>query len=876
MRYGGPAFHIREQTKRKIIMKQEVLTSALESYFDELAKGSEPAEEQLAASHPRWAHELRAFYSNLNSLRAFRGRMRPETPAPSGSRTSTLESESDGTESSAERGAVEIGGYRLLAKIGRGRQGIIFQAEHVGTGRTVALKVIRNGQFASRAERRRFENEALLASRLHHPNIVEVLESGQDCGLDFVAMELVDGLPLDRYCLQHAPNVQDVVRLHLQVCRAVGYAHQHGVLHRDLKPSNILVDSNGQAHILDFGLAKPLQEDEFERSAVTQVGDFAGTWHYASPEQVMRDPRLVDVRSDVYALGVLLYEMLTGCYPYPIRNMPSEIISHHILNAPPRPPSQMVNDLDTDLETIVLRSLSKEPDRRYQSAAALADDLERFLAGRPIEAKRDDLWYVFRRLARRNRGKIIAAVAACICLFGFVTALAAFALEARVANKNTADEEATSLLRLNMARDSLTYTLGLLDDLHRAEFALRGIAQAHPDLPEIRRALKEVDPTLAETMAGLVAEMPEHLLRIMNTPEDPGYLAAIEWLELQEANLAEIADLIQTHRPEIGFASWAGDEPVFLPVPANSSIALRASNAYVALALLQRGRGEYEAVLDSLDTAREIAISLGDGPDIWHKGASAEARKQLHGQVLTLLATSGNERELDSLLAWIHSDPPLPIYHLGTIPARLIKTRVIEGGSRAYAGANAPCLDLDALNLMTDGLYEQIGQLTDERRRLARSLHPNEAFELLHFYLDTMETWEDLPAARIDAEYQKVLDRFAEMPADPVVRPLLPGLADGFRFRGQCLSTRAAALLAAELCRFRLDHGYWPESLSSALPEGRRHLIEDPYLAQPFGYRFVDSSPVLYSLNKDGRDDGGLPGEWEQDGTDVVLFHAQW
>ncbi len=332
---------------------------------------------------------------------------------------------------------VAIEGYQIQANIHEGGQGIVFKAAQQSPPRTVAIKVLRRGAFASAQDRYRFEREVELVASLQHPNIVTVYDSGIARGHYYFAMEYIHGQPLDKYLLDHSLRLPELLSLFRKVCDAVSYAHQRAVIHRDLKPGNILVDAKGEPHIVDFGLAKTAGTTApGGRSLLTIAGEFMGTLAYASPEQTTGDPTLIDVRSDVYSLGVILYEMLTGQFPYSVVGRMGEVLKA-ISEAEPQRPStwrrksgrtaasgtaaapHRVND---ELETIVMKCLRKERDRRYQSAGELARDVERLVNGEPIEAKRDSGWYVLRKLARRHlyASSVAALVLISVLSFGFI------------------------------------------------------------------------------------------------------------------------------------------------------------------------------------------------------------------------------------------------------------------------------------------------------------------------------------------------------------------------------------------------------------------------------------------------------------------------
>ena len=290
----------------------------------------------------------------------------------------------------------------------------LYQAVQKTTKQKVAVKVLLAGAFASPSTRARFEREIELVVSLKHPNIVGVYDSGVADGCPFYVMEYIRGQPLTTYVTERELSARGILRLFERICAAVTYAHQNGVIHRDLKPGNILIDANGDPHILDFGLAKVAGPDLAENGLpVTVTGDFIGTLAYASPEQTTGDPSQVDIRTDVYSLGVILYEMLTGHYPYPVVGQIAEVL-RHIVETMPEPPSSwyrrsrreeadhLSHKVDNELETIILKALAKERERRYQSAETLGSDLRRYLMGEPIEAKQDSAWYVLRKLARRH------------------------------------------------------------------------------------------------------------------------------------------------------------------------------------------------------------------------------------------------------------------------------------------------------------------------------------------------------------------------------------------------------------------------------------------------------------------------------------------
>lgn len=339
-------------------------------------------------------------------------------------------------ERGAARAAVTIAGFELLEEISRGGQGVVYRAVQVATRRAAAVKVLLAGSFATERQRQRFEREIEIAARLRHPGIVSVFESGEASdGSPFVAMEFVEGRPIDEVAREGfgggdsgvRARVDRVMRLALRVADAVGHAHNAGVIHRDLKPSNVVVDGQGQARVLDFGLAREVVAG----ADVSVPGEFVGTPAYASPEQLAGGASGVDTRTDVYALGVLMYRMLTGRHPYPCDVGIGELV-RHVTSTEATAPSKHVGRLPTDVETIVLKCLSKDPARRYPNASALAADIRDYLEGMPISARRDSAVYVLQRLAARHRVPVAVGVVLAVTVVVSSVALAVLAAELSV------------------------------------------------------------------------------------------------------------------------------------------------------------------------------------------------------------------------------------------------------------------------------------------------------------------------------------------------------------------------------------------------------------------------------------------------------------
>lgn len=311
----------------------------------------------------------------------------------------------------------ELPGFEVIREIHRGGQGVVYQAIQKSTGRTVAVKILRGGPFVGEIERVRFEREVGILAQLNHRHIIDILDRGAIAGSFYLVMEYIEGRPIDRYSRECGLKINDRIKLFAEVCDAVHAAHLRGIIHRDLKPGNILVDPAGQPRILDFGLAKISELTSDQEFGATQIGQFVGSLPWASPEQAKGLHAAVDIRSDVYSLGVILYQLLTDCLPYSTVGDFEQSLAA-ICTAEPIRPRELSLEIDDDLETIVLKCLSKEPARRYQSVSELARDLQHYLRSEPIEAKRDSAGYLLRKALQRHRGAFAAGGLFVILLVG--------------------------------------------------------------------------------------------------------------------------------------------------------------------------------------------------------------------------------------------------------------------------------------------------------------------------------------------------------------------------------------------------------------------------------------------------------------------------
>ncbi|QDV50583.1 serine/threonine protein kinase [Gimesia fumaroli] len=381
--------------------QSELVIEVLNQYLDYLQNSDQESCHGLRSVNP----ELKNLMACLDSLE----RLAPDTE------NATQETRSLGPDDvtqlvpgtpfkqSEAKQTPEFGNYELLEELGRGGMGVVYKARQKDLNRIVALKTILSNQFASEEEVRRFYLEAQAVGRLQHSNIVSIHEVGQYLGQHYFTMDYISGGSLANsgpQTFSEAPQVDfiQVASLLQQVSKAVEYLHSKEIIHRDLKPSNILIDENGMAYVTDFGLAKVF--DAVHQDAHTQSGTIVGTPGYMSPEQAAGQLDDISVRSDVFCLGIILYELLTGVSPFK-QNSPLESLVSVIEGEPPLPHS-LNPEIPHPLELICLKCLEKDPELRYQSALALAEDLERFIAGEPVLAQPAGFRHAFQRWFRRQ------------------------------------------------------------------------------------------------------------------------------------------------------------------------------------------------------------------------------------------------------------------------------------------------------------------------------------------------------------------------------------------------------------------------------------------------------------------------------------------
>jgi outer membrane protein assembly factor BamB/predicted Ser/Thr protein kinase len=362
------------------------LVQVLDQYLEDLRAGKGTSREQLIAAHPELAADLEACLAGLEFIHA------AETPA-------------------AGRAQV-LGDFRILREVGRGGMGAVFEAEQISLGRRVALKILRFGAVSDPTAIERFQREAETVAKLHHTNIVPIFAVGTERGVNYYAMQFIEGRSLAEVLSESKGPLaaSQVAEWGLQAAEALAHAHQRGVIHRDVKPSNLLIDRENRLWLTDFGLARRLDD-----VTLSLTGALLGTPRYMSPEQAVASKKRVDHRSDLFSLGATLYELLTG-QPAFRGDTPHDVIQH-ILTSQPTPIRQLARGVPRDLETIVMKCLSKDPGERYSAASDLAADLRAQLDGRPIRARRASPVELARRWMKQHQRSVsLTAAAAAVTL----------------------------------------------------------------------------------------------------------------------------------------------------------------------------------------------------------------------------------------------------------------------------------------------------------------------------------------------------------------------------------------------------------------------------------------------------------------------------
>jgi tRNA A-37 threonylcarbamoyl transferase component Bud32 len=842
-------------------------------------------------------------------------------------------------------GLPRVPGYEVLAEVGRGGMGVVYRARYLALKRLAAVKVIRADLWAETSELARFRTEAEAIARLQHPHIVQIYEVGDYAGRPYLALEYVDGSSLDQYLDGTPQPARPAAELIKTLAAAMHHAHQRGIIHRDLKPANVLLALSREPpgedvppggsrpplaectpKITDFGLAKLVSGAEDNR---TRSGEVLGTPAYMAPEQAAGGSKAVGPAVDVYALGAILYECLTGRPPFKAATPLDTVLQ--VIGDEPVPPRQLQSQVPRDLETICLKCLHKEPGRRYENAEALAEDLRRFLAGQPVKAR--PVGRVERTWKWVRRRPVVAALLAAIVLVtaaGIVAFAWAFdqALTARDEALDQKNKAATALADLEKAHQKAL-------ELAAMEKATHGMAEWLLHYPLNQRLGRHVTPEKNANVLLWKAYGPHlygrpmpaayfQLMGIQAPPEGGQYF--IHWDDFMKDkvkgaaandpdNLLDIAGQqpwTPKQRPEV--AQWlkANEGPLalavqaskrlhyFSPLPqpqAGKAMALlgaRFPGQYcreIGRALLARAMGSVadgrceEAWQDLLACHRLARLISQGGPHIDALGGfSLEA---IAAQADLALLESGqlSTKQLQHCLRDLQRLPPMPpiedtvdfydryLFFEAVLWVERGGIEALEDLSRTKGSKRGPYrplenVDWDSALRAGNPWYDRLVAAMRLPDRIARSKELARIKDDLKTLKKELVQSGDLGWILLGARSKEFRGkRLGEV----LIGLLLPPAEHISRAADMHEQRQRNLLLAFALAAYRQDHGRYPEKLDALAPAYLPHVPQDLFRGQALIYRQADKGYLLYSVGPNGRDDQGRSGEDDPPGDDLVV-----
>lgn len=760
-----------------------------------------------------------------------------------------------------------MGKFELLELVGSGTFGSVYRAKDLELGRTVAVKVPRSADLLEPADAQRFLREARSVASLRHPAIVPVFEIGQDSGRPFLVSEFIDGITLADLLTSERLAPRPAAELVAELADALHYAHEQGVVHRDVKPSNIMLehqvattaDRRYVPKLMDFGLAKRDVGD----ATMTVEGQVLGTPAFMSPEQARGDSHSVDGRSDVYSLGVILYQLLTGELPFKGN---ARMLLHQVLNEEAKPLRQRDKTIPRDLETVCLKAMAKEPSRRYQSAGEFAVDLRRFLADQPILARRSGVVERCWRWTRRNPA--LAGLSTAVVVLAFVIAAFVFSKTARE-QLNKIEPKIMSKIGGQDGGDDL---LQVVADLDRTDpgWRFEGMEAARKVVPDDGNGARQI-----QRFRKAVAEM-------TGRPRSEG---GWEREELR-ARFRELIDLPPTARMSDADVRDFGEE--LRRVEPALREARKMKDLPEGRFTLTPTRDLVSIMLPDSQSTRNLVYLLALDARI---GLERGERKRAVNDVLGMFHCSA-----------VFNDDPIPINQLVRLAAFHMSVGVLEctlahGVSSDEELANLQTVilkesDESIFATMVRGdraaLHYSLGSLAtgDATKTALEAVGAKDRSELpsaseirrFHAWLLRHQTRGVDAARRPPHEWMKHIPSFAEYEmTDPVFASLFSGQAKGLvvnaknfaapALRHLALARSAAAGLAVE--RYRLARGDWPKDLASVVPTYLKDVPKDPYDGKPLLFRRTANGVVVYSLGPNEADDGGKihrTGALENDG----------
>jgi serine/threonine protein kinase/Tfp pilus assembly protein PilF len=655
-----------------------------------------------------------------------------------------------------------IAGYRMIRKLGEGGMGVVYEVEQQSPRRSVALKVIRGGPFVDEHSVRLFHREAQSLARLRHPGIAAIYEAGRtESGQRFFTMELVSGIPLDRYLDSHPlgetelrDRTKERLSIFFQICEAINYAHQRGVIHRDIKPSNIVVvrepdtDAGPTAlrrgpriKILDFGLARITDLDAPDAIERTRAGQIQGSLPCMSPEQASGSVDEIDLRTDVYSLGIILYEMLTDRPPYDIRGLKLHEALRVIREQPPQRPGAHFRHLRGDLDTIVCKALEKEPGRRYQSALALAEDLERFQTDQPILAHPPSASYQLRKLIARHRPAFAGAAVILVLLVAFGATMSVMFQQQRRERMRADAARREAVIEAEKAKQVTVFLQRMLASVDPGnalgrdvtvreilDEAARTVARDLADQPEVAAAVRSTIG-LTYMALGLYEQADSHLRSALAARES---LLGMEDLDVAES-LNDLAALLWRQ------GEYAQAESLITQALVMQRHLLGNENAEVAaslnnLGMLRKDRGRYAQAESLCGQALALRRKLfgTENTEIAVSLSNLATLQQVQGKLVEAEASGRDALAIRRrLLGDRHPDVALSLNNLAlTLQAEskyaeaedLMRESLVMG--KAILGEGHPSVASTLNNLGTvlsyEGKYAEAESLYREALRLYR------------------------------------------------------------------------------------------------------------------------------------------------------------
>ena len=617
------------------------------------------------ASDARVSRERALILAALNQVdrpSTWTSRPLPPSDAPSGTVSPDAPTAAESSHPSAPAvqelpGKDAFPGYDIQREIHRGGQGVVYLAKQLNTRRRVAIKVMHGGATLGSTGRARFDREVQLLGQLNHPHIVKLHDSGVTSdGSFFYVMDYVSGRALDevlreqrrearrdtagrsrsRSRAEGAEDIESTLRFFAKICDGVNAAHLKGVIHRDIKPANVRVDQNGEPVLVDFGLAKVtagVETDLDPSNPMTMTGQFVGSLPWASPEQAVGSGDAIDLRSDVYSLGVMLYQMLTGGkFPYTVIGNMRDVLDN-IQRAEPARPSTIRRQINNEIETIVLTALAKEKERRYQSAGDLARDIRRYLNGEPIEAKRDAGWYVIRKTL--NRHKFAVAFAATVVMLiagggigmGGMWRQAEGARAVALVERDRAEEaKAAAVVERDRAEDNLDSVRDLANTF---------LYEFHDSIENLRGATKAREIVLAKALEylALLSAQPEPGPRAMEALADAHQRVGDLYGRLYSANTGTTEQAAHHYEQSLAIRSAMADAN-----PGDLHHVSALAGTWESIGENRFKQENFPGSLEALSRAEELAVRAGDTParlrivtriaDVHRRIAVDEARDQ--------------------------------------------------------------------------------------------------------------------------------------------------------------------------------------------------------------------------------------------------------